>query len=200
MAWRGKNLILYLRVPPSQAQKLVAKKTERKYTAAKHDILEKDLRHLEDAAEMYDMLSRSRPWATIQWLRFRQQRSADAGRYCERMFAGGETPAGELEKGLNNGLLRISGQRADGCRPARRIAGGARAHAMLFTGPRGVGKFTLARMFAQAANCERLKDDFCGDCTTCQRIGLLANLDDFVAQGWRSAERARTRRPWNAYR
>src|ERR1700745_961423 len=51
------SLILYLRVPPSQAQKLVAKKTERKYTAAKHDILEKNLRHLEDAAEMYDMMS-----------------------------------------------------------------------------------------------------------------------------------------------
>ncbi len=60
------NMILYLRVPPSQAQKLVAKKTERKYTAAKHDILEKNLHHLEDAAEMYDMMSRSRPWATIQ--------------------------------------------------------------------------------------------------------------------------------------
>ena len=60
------NLILYLRVPPSQAQKLVAKKSERNYTAAKHDIQEKSLRHLEDAAEMYDMLSRSRPWATVQ--------------------------------------------------------------------------------------------------------------------------------------
>ena len=40
-------------------------------------------------------------------------------------------------------------------------------HALLFTGPRGVGKFTLARMFAQAANCERLTDDFCGACATC---------------------------------
>ncbi|MCU1242444.1 MAG: polymerase delta prime subunit, partial [Candidatus Acidoferrum typicum] len=48
-------------------------------------------------------------------------------------------------------------------------------HALLFTGPRGVGKFTLARMFAQAANCERLTDDFCGECATCQRISLLAD-------------------------
>src|ERR1700722_36581 len=56
-------------------------------------------------------------------------------------------------------------------------------HAMLFTGPRGVGKFTLARMFAQAANCEQLKDDFCGECATCRRIGQLADLDDLIAQG-----------------
>jgi DNA polymerase-3 subunit delta' len=56
-------------------------------------------------------------------------------------------------------------------------------HAMLFTGPRGVGKFTLARMFAQAANCERLKGDFCGECATCQRIAQLGNLDDLIAQG-----------------
>jgi dTMP kinase len=60
------DLILYLRVPPSQAQRLVAQKSERQYTRATHDIQEKSLRHLEDAAEMYDMLSRSRPWATIQ--------------------------------------------------------------------------------------------------------------------------------------
>ena len=44
------------------------------------------------------------------------------------------------------------------------------ASALLFTGPRGIGKYTLARMFAQAANCERLKDDFCGECATCVRM------------------------------
>jgi dTMP kinase len=60
------NLILYLRVPPAEAQKLVAKKAPRGYTNAKLDLQENNLKHLEDAAEMYDMLSRSRPWATIQ--------------------------------------------------------------------------------------------------------------------------------------
>ena len=56
-------------------------------------------------------------------------------------------------------------------------------HALLFTGPRGVGKFTLARMFAQAANCERLKDDFCGECATCRRIFLLAEPQKLIEQG-----------------
>jgi DNA polymerase-3 subunit delta' len=56
-------------------------------------------------------------------------------------------------------------------------------HALLFTGPRGVGKFTLARTFAQAANCERLTDDFCGQCATCQRIALLANPQALIEQG-----------------
>src|SRR5256886_906676 len=56
-------------------------------------------------------------------------------------------------------------------------------HALLFAGPRGVGKFTLARMFAQAANCERLADDFCGKCATCQRISQLADPQTLVEQG-----------------
>ncbi len=56
-------------------------------------------------------------------------------------------------------------------------------HALLFTGPRGVGKFTLARMFAQAANCERLNDDFCGECATCHRIAQLADPQALIEQG-----------------
>ena len=60
------NLILYLRVPPQAAQQLVERKSVRSYTSAPKDLLEASLRHLEDAAEMYDSLSRSVPWATIQ--------------------------------------------------------------------------------------------------------------------------------------
>jgi dTMP kinase len=60
------NLVLYLRVPPRHAQELVTRKSARAYTSAKQDILESSLRHLEDAAEMYDLLSHRPAWATIQ--------------------------------------------------------------------------------------------------------------------------------------
>jgi DNA polymerase III subunit delta' len=56
-------------------------------------------------------------------------------------------------------------------------------HSLLFTGPRGVGKYTLARMFAQAANCLRLSDDFCGECATCRQIAQLADPQKLIEQG-----------------
>jgi DNA polymerase-3 subunit delta' len=55
--------------------------------------------------------------------------------------------------------------------------------ALLFTGPRGIGKYTLARMFAQAANCERLQDDFCGECTACRRTARLADPAPLIEAG-----------------
>ncbi len=60
------DLILYLRVPPGEAQRLVTKKSARSYTTAKQDILEASLRHLEQAADMYDLLAREAPWVTIE--------------------------------------------------------------------------------------------------------------------------------------
>jgi dTMP kinase len=60
------NLVLYLRVPPVEAQSLVARKSARSYTAAPKDLQESNLRHLEDAAEMYDLLSRRPSWATME--------------------------------------------------------------------------------------------------------------------------------------
>jgi dTMP kinase len=60
------DLIIYLRVPPSEAQKLVAQKSQRSYTSAKQDLLEASLHHLQDAAAMYDLLARNAPWVTIE--------------------------------------------------------------------------------------------------------------------------------------
>src|SRR3989442_4461252 len=65
-----------------------------------------------------------------------------------------------------------------GILPADRVP-----HAMLFSGPRGVGKFHLAVMFAQQPNCAGRKDDFCGECEPCRRIGLLAEPAPLVEQG-----------------
>jgi len=68
------DLVLYLRLPPQEAQSLVKKKPARSYTDSTHDILEASIRHLQDAADMYDLLSRQTPWATIQC--FDAERSA----------------------------------------------------------------------------------------------------------------------------
>jgi len=56
-------------------------------------------------------------------------------------------------------------------------------NALLFTGPRGIGKYTLARMFAQAVNCERLKDDFCGECPCCLRLAAFSNPQPLIEAG-----------------
>lgn len=65
----------------------------------------------------------------------------------------------------------------------RMLRSGRVPHAMLFTGPRGIGRYTLAVMFAQAANCERLPDNWCGECATCRKIGRLADPGPLIEQG-----------------
>ena len=45
------------------------------------------------------------------------------------------------------------------------------AHAILFSGVRGVGKTTLARLMAKALNCTGKTDSPpCDDCTSCREI------------------------------
>lgn len=58
------------------------------------------------------------------------------------------------------------------------------AHALLFSGVRGVGKTTLARIMAKAINCERREDNPpCNECLSCKEITAGSALDLYEIDG-----------------
>jgi len=91
----------------------------------------------------------------------------------------------------------------------RSIGNGRLPQAMILAGPAGAGKYTLALMIAQAANCINPAElesratgelpDFCGECPNCVRIAaaapLSARFEEAVAvrEELREADKKETR-------
>ncbi len=62
------GMVIYLRVPAEEAQRLVAQKAPRGYTKKTRDLQEADLRHLQEAVRVYDFLAarEGSGWFTVE--------------------------------------------------------------------------------------------------------------------------------------
>ncbi len=66
----------------------------------------------------------------------------------------------------------------------RALEQGRLAHAYLFSGPRGTGKTSMARILAKAVNCLHLKNgNPCNECSNCKEINTGSSLDVYEIDG-----------------
>jgi DNA polymerase-3 subunit gamma/tau len=79
----------------------------------------------------------------------------------------------------------LVGQESTSKALANAIKMGREAHAVIFTGVRGVGKTTVARLYAKSLNCENLSDasEPCNQCESCRAITLGCHEDVMEIDG-----------------
>jgi dTMP kinase len=60
------DLVIHLRLPASEAQRMVGLKGAREYTTQERDLQESNLAHLQQAAQIYDLLATEPNWITVE--------------------------------------------------------------------------------------------------------------------------------------
>lgn len=55
-------------------------------------------------------------------------------------------------------------------------------HAYIFSGPVGIGKTTVAKVFSTTLLCENSKEDSCNDCIACKTMSLGTNPDFHIIE------------------
>ena len=72
------------------------------------------------------------------------------------------------------------------------ISSGKHAHAYIFTGPRGTGKTSSAKIFAKALNCENIKDgNPCNKCNSCLSFSTNPDIIEIDAASNRGVDQIR---------
>ncbi|HGG56865.1 MAG TPA: hypothetical protein ENK31_03605, partial [Nannocystis exedens] len=89
----------------------------------------------------------------------------------------GMSPLSDAKSDEPGGFVGVRGHRDTQTMLTRALDRGHLHHALMFVGPRGIGKATLACGLAQALLCKTAPHRGCGECSICVRVAARSHPD-----------------------